>query len=501
MNLDSYIGYSQNYYLYKDDNGRFNTIPWDYNMSFGSFRNTDGITLNLTIDKMGKLDPLGHLLYNSYTPRPLMKKLFVVPQYRKMYLAHLRTIVKENFENNAYLDMASEYQSIADSAVLNDTNKFYSYTEFKDNLTIDAGPASAKIPGLKSIVEARVAYLSTYSGFSGYPIIDNVSSSPEVVRQHAPVWITAKVAGSNAVQLHYRNGHKALFSTVDMYDDGNHNDGIAGDSVFGTQVIAEGKTFQYYIWAENDSTGSFAPERAQYEFYSFQPQAAPGDVVINEVKTTNSSPYQAFASGGWIELFNNTSESLALKNVYLSNDSSNLYLWRLPDTVIASKSYFMIGMDNSFSTMDLNTGFSLANQNGSLFLTYGNGDPIDALSYALLPSSLSLGRYPNGKGLFSTMSPTCAGYNSIPSSERAVFSVFPNPTQGLLYFELTDLNTDLTIEIYNTLLQKVYSHEYSINEASSVFCNSVNTEGLPAGVYYLKATWNDQNSTIKIIKQ
>ncbi len=261
------------------------------------------------------------------------------------------------------------------------------------------------------------------------------------------------------------------------------------------------KILQYYIWAENDSTGIFSPERAQYEFYSIQPQANPGDVVINEVKTNNSTPYPAFSSGGWIELLNNTTESIALKNAYLSNDSSNLYLWRLPDTLITSKSYFMIGMDNSFSTMDLNTGFSLANQNGSLFLTYGNGDPIDALHYSRLPSNLSVGRYPNGKGLFSTMVPTCAGYNSIPSSERAVFSVFPNPTQGSLYFELDDLKTDLTIEIYNTLSQKVYSQAYSINEPTTVFCNSVNTDGLTAGVYYLKATWNDQNTTIKIIKQ
>ena len=29
-------------FLYKDDNGKFNTIPWDMNMSFGSFRETDG---------------------------------------------------------------------------------------------------------------------------------------------------------------------------------------------------------------------------------------------------------------------------------------------------------------------------------------------------------------------------------------------------------------------------------------------------------------------------
>ena len=40
VNLDSYIGYAQNYYLYEDNSGRFNPILWDLNMSFGSFRLT-----------------------------------------------------------------------------------------------------------------------------------------------------------------------------------------------------------------------------------------------------------------------------------------------------------------------------------------------------------------------------------------------------------------------------------------------------------------------------
>jgi spore coat protein CotH len=44
LNLDSYIAYAQNFYVYKTDNQRFNTILWDLNMSFGSFRHSDGAT-------------------------------------------------------------------------------------------------------------------------------------------------------------------------------------------------------------------------------------------------------------------------------------------------------------------------------------------------------------------------------------------------------------------------------------------------------------------------
>jgi len=500
VNLDSYIGYAQNYYLYMDDNGCFNTIPWDLNMSFGSFRNTDGISLSLTIDKAAKLDPLQHLLYNSYTPRPLMKKLFVVPQYRKMYIAHLRTIVKENLENNAYFDMATEYQNLIDDAVLNDTNKFYSYTDFKNNLTIDAGPTSGKIPGLKSFIDTRIAYLSTYTGFLGYPEITNVTQNPDVIEQNSAVWITAQVANASEVLLNYRNSRKAIFSTTTMFDDGNHNDGSAGDGTFGAQISANGKIIQYYIWAENDSAGSFLPERAQYEFFSIQPQVTSGDIVINEIKL-NSNTTSTIEDGSWLELFNNTNENISLKNVYLATDSLNRYMWKLPDTTIPSKTYFIIGLNNAYAQDTLNAPINLSQSDGSMYLTYQNGTQIDAVLYSQIPINQSIGRYPNGKGLWSLMKPTYANYNSIPLSERTSFSVFPNPTQQFLNFELNTPKTTVTIELFNALLQPIYYKQINVNTIETRYNGSIDLCTFAKGVYLLKATWDDQSKKKKIIKQ
>lgn len=500
VNLDSYIGYAQNYYLYMDDNGCFNTIPWDLNMSFGSFRNTDGISLSLTIDKAAKLDPLQHLLYNSYTPRPLMKKLFVVPQYRKMYIAHLRTIVKENLENNAYFDMATEYQNLIDDAVLNDTNKFYSYTDFINNLTIDAGPTSGKIPGLKSFIDTRIAYLSTYTGFSGYPEITNVTQSPDVIEQNSAVWITAQVANASEVLLNYRNSRKAIFSTTTMFDDGNHNDGSAGDGTFGAQISANGKIIQYYIWAENDSAGSFLPERAQYEFFSILPQVTPGDIVINEIKG-NSNTTSTIEDGRWLELFNNTNENISLKNVYLATDSLNRYQWKLPDTTMPSKTYLIIGLNNAYAQDTLNAPINLSQSDGSLYLTYQNGTQIDAILYSQIPTNQSIGRYPNGKGLWSLMKPTYANYNSIPLSERTSFLVFPNPTQQILNFELKTPKTTVTIELFNALLQPIYYNQINVNTIETRYNGSIDLSPFAKGVYLLKATWDDQSEIKKIIKQ
>ena len=72
LNLDSYIGYAQNYYLYMDEHGRYNTIPWDMNMSFGSFRYTDGTSVNtINIENMKKLNPLKFVTFSSPTFPPL----------------------------------------------------------------------------------------------------------------------------------------------------------------------------------------------------------------------------------------------------------------------------------------------------------------------------------------------------------------------------------------------------------------------------------------------
>ena len=111
INFDSYIGYAQNYYLYKDQTKRFNPLVWDLNMSFGGFRLTDASQLyfnGFSILQAQNMDPLTHYNYISVSPRPLMSILFDNERYRKMYIAHIRTIMHENFVNNYYLHVILE---------------------------------------------------------------------------------------------------------------------------------------------------------------------------------------------------------------------------------------------------------------------------------------------------------------------------------------------------------------------------------------------------------
>ncbi|MFM9004578.1 MAG: CotH kinase family protein, partial [Flavobacteriales bacterium] len=95
VNLDSYTGnFKQNYYLYKDVSGRWVPTIWDLNMSFGGFPGN-----GLSVSGMQNLSPI----FSNDAAHPLIQKLLANARYRKMYIAHMRTIADEFFDSGLYL--------------------------------------------------------------------------------------------------------------------------------------------------------------------------------------------------------------------------------------------------------------------------------------------------------------------------------------------------------------------------------------------------------------
>jgi len=132
VNLDSYTGrLCHNYYIYRDTLGFYHPIVWDMNLSLGGFRYT-GLGSPLSNEKMQRLSPFVH--YKQKNPkRPLITNLLGNSLYRKIYIAHIRTILQENFSNAAYLKRAEEIRAMIDPFVQEDQNKLYSYEAFQDN--------------------------------------------------------------------------------------------------------------------------------------------------------------------------------------------------------------------------------------------------------------------------------------------------------------------------------------------------------------------------------
>ncbi|HNW98433.1 MAG TPA: CotH kinase family protein [Bacteroidales bacterium] len=494
VNLDSYIGYSQNYYLYMDDNGRFNPIPWDFNMSFGSFRETDGINASITLDDTKSLNPLSMIVYSHSTKRPLIVNLIQNSTYKRMYLAHMRTIINENLRNNLYYTRGQELQNMIDGNVQNDPNKFYGYQFFHSNLDTTAKLSSShKIIGLKELINARIAYLDTFPGFQGAPVISDITE-PDYPIQGNDTWITAKVSGGNEVLLGYRFKTNGIFKKIHMYDDGNHHDGNAGDGVFGTSFILSGTTVQYYIYAQNDSAGIFSPERAEYEFYNIQPKLRPGDIVFNEIMTQNSSFSNITDQDGehdaWIEIFNTTGEKQNLKNLYLSDEDWNLTKWAFPDTSIDKNSFLIIWADNDNSQNGLHTNFSLPENNRKLFLSYGNNQLIDTVRYGVQEDDNTYGRYPNGYGPFVFMQPTFAKHNYVGTTPPVSdFLLYPNPATSSIYMDIPNPEDYHSYSIYNSIGQKIISGDFNF-EASPLSSAKykIDVSDLNKGIYIIKAS-------------
>ncbi len=488
LNLDSYIGYSQNYYLYRDDNGQFNTIPWDFNMSFGSFRHSDGTMLNLTIAKMKQLSPLQILNTTPFTPRPLIKNLLQNPTYKRMYLAHMRTIIDENFRNNEYYIRGQIIQTLIDSSVKNDTNKFYPYADFQNNLNSDVGTTADQYPGIKSLMDARISYLDTFPGFSGAPMITAIQHTPLHPKLNNDVWINATILSSVSQILSYRFNTNGLFTSTLMYDDGNHQDGIAGDNIYGAKIILSGKTIQYYIYAENDSAGRFSPERAAYEFLSIQPGISPSDFAINEFmatpQTVASNPNGNFEN--WIEFINTTNEKMNLKDVYLSNDKNNLLKWQFPDTTLNPKAYLIVWADNTTSQNGIHANFKLSENGGQFFVTNADLAPIDNVTYLTQVSGMTTGRFPNGSGPFVNMQPTFSKCNSMITTDKSV-SIFPNPAFGKVYLEVWNQFNPFTFEIYSANGQIMKTEYFSSGvEEFSFTTKEIDISNFQKGVYILK---------------
>lgn len=268
VNLSSYTGrYSENYYLYRDNQGKFNPIVFDLNLCFGSYKNT-GIGSDLRLKELQEMDPLLHV---NNSDKPLISQLLSNERYKKMYLDHIRTIVNDVFRKDQYIERIKELQALIREDFKADENRYYSMEDFDNSLTETIGKRS-RIPGLKELMTPRTDFLKKNVVLAVVPpaISDVTVSSRERFSSEkvTEFKIQAKVEKfPTKVVLYYRHNERAPFKAIEMADDGRHNDGEVQDGIFGAEIKpANGATsIQYYIYAENAKASNFSPANYMFE--------------------------------------------------------------------------------------------------------------------------------------------------------------------------------------------------------------------------------------------
>jgi spore coat protein CotH len=472
VNLDSYSGaFRQNYYLYKDLNDRFVPTVWDLNMSFAGFPGGTGSGTYTAIS----LDPLSN---STSTIHPLIVKMLGNATYKKMYMAHIRTIVQEIFASGDYLTTATTIRNTIDASVQADPYKFYTYTQYQNSLTTGVtgggGPGGgSSIPGLQALMDARVSYFSTNSNYVLVaPTISSYAASNPSPSYGETITITATVSNETSVYLGYRLEHPLKFTRVQMFDDGAHNDGAAGDHVYGASVTMNTAELEYYIYTENANAGLFSPQRAEHEYHSLFtviPLAAVGEVVVNELMASNNvtADDNYGESDDWIELYNTTSGALSISGLWLSDDPVNMSKWQIPaGTIIEPNGYLIIWTDEDGGQSGLHTNFKLGSTGESVIFSDGMF-LYDQVDYPALLSDQVYARCPDAGtftiGDFPTFAATNNCFVGVDEASLSMdITVYPVPTNGNVFVSSKE-NAELAIQVID--LQGRLLYETTSSEA------------------------------------
>ncbi|MFT5904068.1 MAG: hypothetical protein ACI9O2_000925 [Flammeovirgaceae bacterium] len=450
VNLDSYIGgFKQNYYLYRDDNDRFVPVVWDLNESFGTFSMTGSGNLNGTTAKQ----QMSHLLHENDADFPLISELLSNPSYKKMYLAHCKTILEDHFSNDdQYVAAAEALQAIIANDVQADDNKFFSYSEFLSNLNSDVGgggggPGGMSAPGITNLMDGRYTYLMNQADFTAtQPSIDNIELSNESPFVGDVLMVTATILNENTAFLGYRSEPNTPFQKTDLFDDGLHNDGAANDGFFGAEMPISSNLVEYYLYAENDDIGAFSPTNAEHEFYSVSAtNVVIGDIVINEFMASNDATAidQDGEYDDWVELYNRGSETIDLEGYHLSDTETDLGIFAFPEGVsLAPDDYIVVWADKDLDQTGFHADFKLSASGESIYLLDSEFTLLDAITFNEQITDISFGRSPNGTGNFQFMEPTFGAENDVPLgieeavSQDGAMKLFPNPTKESFTLEL-----------------------------------------------------------------
>ncbi|MBI3234598.1 MAG: CotH kinase family protein, partial [Bacteroidetes bacterium] len=270
VNLDSYSGaFSQNYFIFKDNNGIFNPIIWDLNMCFGGFPFAGNLNSSLGSLSVTNMKQFPITIHETDPYWPLINAFMSNPVLKRKYVAHMKTMLNEMVMSNTYSTLENSLKTLVDSSVTNDANKFYTNAQYLASINTDIQSGSYYVPAISNLMSARATYLQGLSDFtSTSPNIQGISAASGSTLDSSN--ITTYITDAKNVYLGSRLSNDKKFDMIEMFDDGNHNDGVAGDHIYGATISYNISTTELYIYAENDQAGSFSPPRAEYEFHSLK---------------------------------------------------------------------------------------------------------------------------------------------------------------------------------------------------------------------------------------
>lgn len=397
---DSYWNKGADYsFYYEVESGRIHPLQHDGNEAF--------VTGDVSLSP----------IYGWNVPiRPLLQKFLGNQELRQRYLAHMRTLLEEQFQPSVMTPVIDFYHRLSVDEIALDPKKGFTMTIYSNSLR-----------SLKTFVTNRYNFLTNHAELR--PLAPTIAAVFDPTNRPGPTEVpivTAQVeaAGTNGIEsvwLYWRDKTYGVFSKSRMFDDGEHGDGAANDGIFGgmTTNFPAGHKIHYYVEARSANAARaavFAPARAERDTFSYRVglvSAPSTPVVINEVMASNTGTI-ADPQGeydDWIELRNLTDAEVDLTGRHLSDEPNNPRKWQFPaGTKIAANGLLLVWADeDGQDTPGLHASFKLSADGEVIFLTDTDANHnavLDSLDFPQQTTDRSYGRPSANPGEFVEMQPT-----------------------------------------------------------------------------------------------
>lgn len=380
---------------------------------------------------------------------PLLNRLLAVPSIRQRYLAHFRTIIKDEMTPAQFNALIDQYDALIASHVQSDPKKLYTVAQYntekttlKNFVNTHRNTLLGNTEMAQIGIEITAAHMSSNAGAWVNP------------SENETPWVTASVStinGLSGMNVWFSPAVTGNFAALQMYDDGQHQDGAAGDGTFGVQLpgYAAGTFVRFYIESIASNTAQsrvFLPEGAEHNVFYYIVGAAWASerpVRINEIMAINANT----AADGedeyedWIEIHNITNEIVDMSDYYLTDNAANVAKWQFPaGTAVAPNGYLIVWADEDASQGPLHANFKLSGSGESIQLLNNNRLLLDTVSFGQQISDQGYARVPNGTGPFKIQTPTFGSNNNTVSVDGSVdvqpIAILPNPANDILLLDM-----------------------------------------------------------------
>ena len=195
----------------------------------------------------------------------------------------------------------------------------------------------------------------------------------------------------------------------------------------------------------------------------------------------------------WIELYNNSNQSINLEGYFLSNKANEATKYQFPNISIGSYEYLVLWADEDTLQGDLHLPFKLDSERDDIVLARPDTSTIDYFFHHHAVANLTMARIPNGTGNISVRTSSIGSANEVltSTSDNKVqeFTIYPNPCNDL--FNIKKMNSEIEYyELFDPrgeLVKTIYSKGLNTR---------VKLTDVTSGVYILKSSDGKQKKLI-----